>query len=197
MQKEAGKLKIGILSLQGGVIEHINHILDLGHEAIEVKKIADLNDLDGIIIPGGESTTMGKLLKERELLLPLKEMIISGLPVWGTCAGMILLANSIENSSEDYLQVIDIKVKRNAYGSQIDSFEKEVIIEEVSNLPIPLVFIRAPIITEVFQDTKIICTLDNKIVAVRQKNKLATAFHPELTSNLEFHKYFLAMCAGK
>ncbi len=190
-------MRIGILSLQGGVIEHINHIQKLGYEAIEVKKIADLKDLDGIILPGGESTTMGKLLRERNLLLPLKEKILLGLPVWGTCAGMILLAKSIEDSSQDYLEVMDIKVRRNAYGSQIDSFEKEAVIDEVSSMAIPLVFIRAPLITEVYEDVKIIYTLNNKIVAVRQKNKLATAFHPELTSNLEFHRYFLNMCAEK
>lgn len=195
MQKEDGKkMKIGVLSLQGGVIEHINHIQQLGHEAVEIKKLEDMSDLSGIIIPGGESTTIGKLLMEREMLMPLRDKIISGLPVWGTCAGMILLAKYIEESSVEYLSVMDIKVKRNAYGSQINSFKVNVVMDEISSEPIPLVFIRGPLITEVYNDVKIICTVDGKIVAVKQKNMFATAFHPELTDNLEVHKYFVSMC---
>ena len=188
------KLKIGVLSLQGGVIEHINHINKLGHEGVEIKKLEDIKDLKGIILPGGESTTIGKLLMERKMLIPLREKIISGLPVWGTCAGMILLAKYIEGTSDEYLKVMDIKVKRNAYGSQINSFKKNVVINEISSEPLPLVFIRGPLITEVFGDVKIICTVDDKIVAAKQNNMFATAFHPELTDNLEMHKYFINMC---
>jgi len=187
-------LKIGVLSLQGGVIEHINHIHQLGHEGIEIKKIEDIKDLHGIILPGGESTTIGKLLRERKMLTILREKIISGFPVWGTCAGMILLAKYIEDSSQGHLKVMDIKVKRNAYGSQVDSFKKNIIINEISSDPIPLIFIRAPLITEVFEDVKIICTVDDKIVAARQNNMFATSFHPELTNNLEVHRYFASMC---
>ncbi|MFT5871874.1 MAG: 5'-phosphate synthase pdxT subunit [Clostridium sp.] len=188
------KLTIGVLSLQGGVIEHINHIHHLGHEGVEVKNLEDINGLQGIILPGGESTTIGKLLRETKMLMPLREKIISGLPVWGTCAGMILLAKYIEGSPIEQLKVMDIKVKRNAYGSQMDSFKRNVLISEISSEPLPLVFIRGPVITEVFNDVKIICTVDDKIVAVKQNNMLATAFHPELTGNLEVHKYFLNMC---
>ena len=188
------KLKIGVLSLQGGVIEHINHIHKLGHEGIEVKKIEDFEDLQGIILPGGESTTIGKLLRERKMLMPLREKIILGLPVWGTCAGMILLAKYIEGEPEGYLKVMDIKVKRNAYGSQINSFKRNVVINEISSKPLPLVFIRGPLITEVLRNIKIICTVDDKIVAAKQNNMFVTAFHPELTDNLEVHKYFLNMC---
>jgi 5'-phosphate synthase pdxT subunit len=188
------RMKIGILSLQGGVIEHINHINKLSHEGIEIKNLKDMKDIQGIILPGGESTTIGKLLKERDMLTSLREKIISGLPVWGTCAGMILLAKYIEESSEEYLKVMDIKVKRNAYGSQIHSFKKNVIISEISGEPLPLIFIRGPLITEISNDAKIICTVDDKIVAARQNNMFATSFHPELTDNLEVHKYFINMC---
>ncbi|GFR35868.1 hypothetical protein TCEA9_16800 [Thermobrachium celere] len=117
-------MRVGVLSLQGGVIEHINHLNKLNVEAIEVKKIDDLKKIDGIILPGGESTTIGKLLRDANLLTPLKALIQSGLPTWGTCAGMILLAKEIENDTRRHLEVMDIKVKRNAFGSQIDSFKK-------------------------------------------------------------------------
>ena len=187
-------MKIGVLSFQGGVIEHMRHINKLGYEGIEVRKLEDFKDLSGIILPGGESTTIGKLLRERNMLLPLREKILSGFPVWGTCAGMILLAKYIEDGPSENLKVMDIKVKRNAYGSQIDSFKKLVKIPMFSSGPIPLVFIRAPLITEVFKDVKIICTVDNKIVAAKQKNMFATSFHPELTDNLEVHRYFVNMC---
>lgn len=188
------KLKIGVLSLQGGVIEHINHINKIGHEGIEVKKIEDFKNLRGIILPGGESTTIGNLLRERNMFMMLKEKIISGLPVWGTCAGMILLAKYIEDSTNAHLKVMDIKVKRNAYGSQMNSFKVNVVINDISSQPIPLIFIRAPLITEVFNDVKIVCTVNEEIVAAAQNNMFATSFHPELTDNLEVHKYFVNMC---
>lgn len=187
-------MKIGVLSLQGDVIEHINHIERLGHEGIEIKKLQDMNGLNGIILPGGESTTIGKLLRETKMLLPLREKILSGLPVWGTCAGMILLAKYIEGSDHEHLKVMDIKVKRNAYGSQINSFKKNVVINDISSKELPLVFIRGPLITEVFNDTQIICRVDDNIVAAKQKNMFATSFHPELTDNLEVHRYFINMC---
>lgn len=187
-------MKIGVLSLQGDVIEHINHITRLGHVGIEIKKLEDMNGINGIILPGGESTTIGKILRETKMLVPLREKIISGLPVWGTCAGMILLAKNIEGVDIEHLKVMDIKVKRNAYGSQINSFKKNVVINEISNEPLPLVFIRGPLITEVFNDVRVICRVDDNIVAARQDNMFATSFHPELTDNLEVHKYFINMC---
>lgn len=187
-------MKIGVLSLQGGVIEHINHIKALGSEAIEIKNESDLEDIDGVILPGGESTVIGKLLKARNLLIPLRNKILKGLPVWGTCAGMILLAKNIENDKNTYLSVMDINVRRNAYGSQIDSFETKNTIEKISKDPIPLVFIRAPYIVS-FKDTvKVIHKIDENVVAAKENNILVTSFHPELTKNLEFHKYFLSMC---
>jgi len=194
MPKEVGKMKIGVLSLQGGVVEHINHIRKLGCKAKEVKKLEDLKGIDGLILPGGESTTIGKILRDRSMINPLREMILSGLPVWGTCAGMILLAKEIEDEEQAHISVMDIKVRRNAYGRQIDSFETTATIEEVSLNPIPLVFIRAPYIISCGDDVKIIHKVNGNIVTARQNNILVTSFHPELTENTEFHKYFLSMC---
>lgn len=194
MLKGAGRMKIGILSLQGGVIEHINHIKALGVEAVEIKHQNQLSDINGLILPGGESTTMGKLLKEINMLIPLREKILSGLAVWGTCAGMILMAKEIENQDNTHLSVMDIKVRRNAYGSQIDSFETEDTVGEISTEPIPLVFIRAPYILNVGHKVRVLHKLNGNIVAAKQDNMLVTSFHPELTSDNKFHNYFLSMC---
>lgn len=194
MQKEAGKMKIGVLSLQGGVIEHIKSIKALGFDAVEVKTLKDIEDINGLILPGGESTVIGKILRETEMLAKLREKILLGLPVWGTCAGMILLANEIENDDITHLSVMDIKVRRNAYGRQIDSFSTEDIVKCVSDHPIPLVFIRAPFIVAVGDDVEVLHELNGNIVAAKQNNILVTSFHPELTENLQFHKYFISMC---
>ncbi len=184
-------MKIGVLSFQGGVIEHLNHIKALGHTGIEVKKEEDLNNIEAIILPGGESTTIGKLLKVTGLMKPLKEKIENGLPTWGTCAGMILLASEIEGQEEKYIDTMDIKVERNAFGTQIDSFKINKVIKEVSEENIELVFIRAPYIKEAKENVDILCEVDNKIVAAKQKNIIVTAFHPELTDDLSFLSYFL------
>jgi len=187
-------MEIGILSLQGGVAEHIKHIEALGSTAIEVRKLEDLEGIDGLILPGGESTAIGKILKERDMLDSLRDKIQAGLPTWGTCAGMILLAKEMEEDTISYLGVIDIRVKRNAYGRQINSFSTVEIIEEVSSDPIPLIFIRAPYITRVGEGVRIIHKVKDNVVAAVQRNILVSSFHPELTGNLEFHKYFLNMC---
>ena len=184
-------MKVGVLSFQGGVIEHLNQIESLGHIGVQVKKEKDLNDIDAIILPGGESTTIGKLLKVTGLIEPLKEKIKNGLPTWGTCAGMILLANEIDGQESKHLQLMDIKVRRNAFGTQIDSFKTQKVIDEVSNEEMELVFIRAPYITEFKENVKILCKIDNKIVAAKQDNIIVTSFHPELTDDLRFLKYFL------
>ncbi|MTK13053.1 MAG: pyridoxal 5'-phosphate synthase glutaminase subunit PdxT, partial [Clostridiaceae bacterium] len=181
-------MKIGVLSIQGGVREHINHVKALGADAIEIKKLEDLQGIDGLILPGGESTVIGKILRERNLLNPLREKIISGLPVWGTCAGMILLAKEIDSEDITHLSVMDIKVRRNAYGRQIDSFEAEDAIEGIAQEPIPLVFIRAPYIVGVGDKVKILHKLNGNIVAAVQDNILVTSFHPELTNDFKFHK---------
>lgn len=184
-------MKIGVLAFQGGVIEHINHIKLLNHEAVKVKKASDLNKIDKLIIPGGESTTIGNFLNFSHIAEPLEKKIAEGMPVWGTCAGMILLAHKIENYNNNYLDAIDITVRRNAYGSQIDSFETEAVIPEVSSNKLPLVFIRAPFITKLGEKVKCLYKLNGNTIAAKSKNILVTSFHPELTDNLEFHKYFI------
>lgn len=196
MKKEAGKMKIGVLALQGGFQEHIHHINELGYDGVLVKTVEDLKNIKALIIPGGESTTMGKLLKVTGLLSPLKEMIKNGLPVWGTCAGMILLAKNIDGETVTHLGVMDISVRRNAYGTQLDSFSTQIKLDEVDSNPLDLVFIRAPYVSEVNNSVVVLAKVNNNIVAVRENNMLATSFHPELTSNTSFHKYFLKTIAG-
>lgn len=187
-------MKIGVLSLQGGVIEHIKSINALGFDAVEVKTLKDIEDINGLILPGGESTAIGKILRETGMLAKLREKILLGLPVWGTCAGMILLAKEIENDDITHISVMNIKVRRNAYGRQIDSFKTEDVIKSVSDNPIPLVFIRAPFIVSVGDDVEVLHKLKENIVAAKQNNILVTSFHPELTENIQFHKYFISMC---
>jgi len=184
-------LTIGVLALQGAVAEHLERLQALPQvQAVQVKMPADLNSIDGLILPGGESTTMGKLLREFGMLKPLIEKIKAGLPIWGTCAGMILLAKSIVGQPDNHLGVMDICVQRNGYGSQLDSFSVSTVLPDIASTPIPLVFIRAPYVESVGTDVKILAKIDNKIVAAEQANMLATAFHPELTSDLTFHQYF-------
>lgn len=194
MQQEGGKMKrVGVLALQGGVEEHLTVLSQIKNiQPVSVKYIQDFNNIDGLIIPGGESTTLGKLLNTFNMLKPLKQKINEGLPVWGTCAGMILLAKHIEEDEIKHLGVMDITVKRNAYGRQLGSFETLATIQEVSALPIPLVFIRAPYVSEVQNDVQVLLKLEDKIVACKQRNMLATSFHPELTNNQAFHEYFVS-----
>lgn len=186
-------LKIGVLGLQGAVREHLDCLNALPNIAgVIVKKAADINAVDGLILPGGESTTMSKLLCEFKLTQVLTDRIKAGMPVWGTCAGMILLAKTIVGEPNCHLGLMDITVQRNAYGSQLDSFATNVLIPQVSDSLIPLVFIRAPYVVKAGAAVQVLATVDDKIVAVEQSNMLATAFHPELTDNLEFHRYFIA-----
>lgn len=182
---------IGVLSLQGDVLEHINHIKKIGHIGVTVKTKQDIDSIDALILPGGESTTIGKILQVTELEDYLKEKIINGLPVWGTCAGMILLAKSIDGEDISYLGLMNIKVKRNAYGTQIDSFRIEKVIESISKKPIDMVFIRAPYIVEFSGTVKPLIYIDGNIVAARENNILVTSFHPELTDNTTFLSYFI------
>ena len=191
MQTEVFNIFVGVLSLQGDVIEHINYIKKLNYIPIEVKDKEDLELIDALILPGGESTTIGRLLRITGLGPIIKDKIENGLPVWGTCAGMILLANEIENQQVSYLGVIDIKVKRNAYGSQLDSFKTSTISEKISNEPIEMPFIRAPYIVDIGKDVEPLIYVDDNLVAARQKNILVTSFHPELTDNTVMLKYFL------
>lgn len=186
---------IGILGMQGAIAEHQEILLQIPHTKTRIVKTAkDLDCIDGLILPGGESTAIGKLLDYFSLKEILQEKIISGLPVFGTCAGLILLAKNIENQTNTHLATMDIAVKRNGYGSQLDSFSTNLLIPTIDkNMPIPLVFIRAPYITKTGKDVQILATLDNKIIAARQKNMLVSSFHPELTCDLRFHQYFLSM----
>ena len=199
MQNEDGKMiKVGVLAIQGAVAEHLellNHIPDVC--AQEVKYLDELNEVDGLIIPGGESTAIGRLLRDFNLLQPLKERILNGMPVWGTCAGMILLAKSLENDPTVHLGVMDITVERNAYGRQLGSFTTEVEIEKISSNKIPLIFIRAPYVTQVKSDVDILLEVNDHIVACQQKQMLATSFHPELTKDTSFHRYFINMIKQK
>lgn len=187
---------IGILGYQGSVIEHQRMIELLGVEYRMIKKPEDLLGIDGIIFPGGESTTISKLMHIFGLFTPLQEAIANGLPVFGTCAGMILLAKEVIGE-ESHLGLINIKVRRNAYGSQIDSFRTFAVIPEFSFHEIPLVFIRAPWIEEVGENVKIICKLENRIVCAQENNILVASFHPELTNDLSAHRYFLNMIEKK
>lgn len=185
--------RIGVLSLQGSVQEHLTALEQLeGVEAFPVKTRASLEQAEGMILPGGESTTLRKLLREFDLEEPLRRRILSGMPVWGTCAGMILLAREVEGG-EKCLDLMDITVRRNAYGRQSESFSATASIPEVSDEPIPLVFIRAPWVERVWGDAHVLCNLDGHIAAVREKNMLATSFHPELTHSYAFHRYFVNM----
>ena len=178
--------------MQGSVIEHESMLRKIVVNTLRVLKPEHLEQIDGIILPGGESTTLGKLLKLFSIAEPLKAKIENGLPVFGTCAGLILLAKEIEGE-EPHLGVMDIRVRRNAYGRQIDSFIAHEVIEEFSPLPLELVFVRAPAIEKTFGKAKVLKELNGRIIAARQNNMLVTSFHPELTDDETVHRYFLNM----
>ena len=190
-------MRIGVLAVQGAFIEH-RHILEsLGTETFEIRQLADLNEpMDGIIIPGGESTVIGKLLTDLGMMEPLKEKIRAGLPVFGTCAGMILLADKIENPTQKQVNLgtMDITVVRNAYGRQLGSFH--ACADFGPSKEVPMTFIRAPYISEFGPNAEILSEVDGHIVAARQDNQLVTAFHPELTQDTRVHEYFLNSIAA-
>jgi len=183
-------MKIGVLALQGAFIEHIKMLRQLGVDAVEVRLPHQLDELDGLIIPGGESTTIGKLAAEYRLIAPLRRFAQSK-PTWGTCAGMIFLAKDIGIDEQTILGAMDITVDRNAFGRQIDSFETDLEISGLAGAPFHAVFIRAPVVTAVKPEVDVLARLDDgRIVAVRQGRLLATAFHPELTDDLRLHASF-------
>ena len=190
-------MKIGALALQGDFEEHIVMLKDLGVETAEVRLAEHLDDLDGLIIPGGESTTIGKLATDFGLMDPLKTFG-QRRAIWGTCAGAIFLSKDVSRE-QPLLGLMDIKVARNAFGRQVDSFEADLDISELKQAtstdePFHAVFIRAPIIESVSGDAKILASLlDGRIVAAQQGHFLATSFHPELTGDSRFHKYFLSL----
>ena len=182
-------ITIGILAIQGAFIEHAHKLAKLGVKTFEIRQKKDLLiPMDGLILPGGESTTMGRLLDDLDLFTPIKKMIEAGFPVLGTCAGMILFAKSLTNSHKTYFETMDINVIRNAYGRQLGSFVTE---EKFNGVLIPMTFIRAPYVDSVGPNVQILATVDGKIVATRQNNQLVTAFHPELTTSTYIHEYFI------
>lgn len=191
---------IGVLALQGGFAEHVSMLRALGVQGHQVRRPQALEDLDGLIIPGGESTTIGKLAATYGLIEPIRNMARQGVPIWGTCAGMVLLARDIGGLEQPRIGLLDVVVKRNGFGRQVDSFEADLVVpaldacdsEGEGRRPFRAVFIRAPAVEAVGKGVEILATLaDGTAVAVRQKNLLATAFHPELTEDRRFHRYFL------
>lgn len=194
--------RIGVLALQGAFREHAAALRRLGADVCEVRQLKDMEGLEGMVIPGGESTTIGKLLVEWDMLEPLRRRILDGMPVYGSCAGLILLCKEIEGSDQPRLGVLDATVRRNAFGRQVDSFETSLPVRGL-NEPVQGVFIRAPLITRVGADVDVLARVDmaphggagEEIVAVRQGRIMATSFHPELTPDTRLHRYFLDMTA--
>lgn len=190
-------MKIGVLALQGAFREHEQMLRRLGCETVQVRNAHDLEGIDGLILPGGESTTIGKLLIEWQLLDQIREMGAKGLPVFGTCAGMILLARDIVDSEQPRLGLMDMLAHRNAFGRQVDSFEADLQIPVLGDKPFRGVFIRAPYIKEVRDGVEVLCTYDDKIILARQGHFLAAAFHPELTDDDRVHRLFLDRVTDK
>ena len=195
---------IGILALQGAFVEHENILHRLGVETIEVRLPEQLEGLDGLIVPGGESTTIGKVAQRWNLLEPIRGFARSGRPLWGTCAGMILMAKEVVDGTpgQPLLGLLDVTVRRNAFGRQVDSFEADLEVPALGASPFHAIFIRAPLIERVAEGVEVLARLGpalskvegpGAIVAARQGNLLATAFHPELTEDDRFHRYFLSL----
>ncbi|MBD0384364.1 pyridoxal 5'-phosphate synthase glutaminase subunit PdxT [Paenibacillus sedimenti] len=184
--------KIGVLALQGAVAEHIRGIEKAGAEGVVIKKTEQLDDIQGIIIPGGESTTIGKLMRTYGFIDALRDFSAAGKPVFGTCAGLIVIAKEIAGQPEAHLELMDITVARNAFGRQRESFETDLPIKGIDD-NVRAVFIRAPLIEEVGQGVDVLATYDGQIVAAQQGHLLAASFHPELTDDFRMHSYFLDM----
>lgn len=188
-------MKIAVLAVQGAFIEHEKMLEKLGVDCVELRKKEDLEqEYDGLVLPGGESTVQGKLLKELGMFDRLKEQIEQGLPVLGTCAGLILLAKKLGNDERSYFETLPMVVRRNAYGRQLGSFYAEEELKGIGT--VPMTFIRAPYIENVSEGVDVLAQVEGHIVAVRYKNQLALSFHPELDQDLSIHQYFLQMIAG-
>jgi 5'-phosphate synthase pdxT subunit len=185
--------KVGVLALQGDVREHSRALCDLGADAVEVRSAADLSAVDGLILPGGESTTMSLLLGSSGLFSPVASLLADGMPAFGTCAGMILLASSVLDGRPDqrFFAVLDISVRRNAFGRQVDSFEAPLDVAGVDGGPVDAVFIRAPFVESVGPSVEVLASVDGHPVLVRDGAVLAAAFHPELSDDLRIHQLFL------
>ena len=188
---------IGVLALQGDFAEHLAVLRTLGIDTREVRLPAELEGLDGLIIPGGESMTMAKLMDSYALREPIRERVREGMAVWGTCAGLILLAKELEDDRPEPLGLMDMDVARNAFGRQVDSFEADLPVAVLGKQPFHAVFIRAPVIKQLRNGIQELASLPGgRVVAARQERMLATAFHPELTDDARFHEYFLSMAAS-
>jgi len=187
-------VKIGVLALQGDFAEHVAMLREIGVEPVEVRLPGHLEGISGLIFPGGESTTMRRLIDRWALRDPLLEFARTGAPLFGTCAGMIVLSREIADGDEPILPLLDVTVRRNAFGRQLDSFESELSVPIVGDQPVHAVFIRAPIIERVGPGVDVLAKLDDgRIVAVRERNVLATAFHPELAGEPRFHRLIATM----
>lgn len=182
-------MKIGVLAVQGAFIEHEHIIEKIGHEVVEIRQKKDLEGIDGIILPGGESTVQGQLLRKLDMLDTIKSAIADGLPTLATCAGLILLAGHIDNDDSIHIGTLPVTVKRNAYGRQLGSFYAEENFDNIGK--VPMTFIRAPYITECGPKTSVIAMCNGNIVAAVQDNQMVTSFHPELNDSLLVHKYFV------
>ena len=189
-------MRIGVLALQGAFAEHVASLRAVGAEPVEVRLPSQLDDVEGLVIPGGESTTMRKLIARWDMRQPILDLAASGKPVFGTCAGMIVLATQITDGEEPVLPLLDVSVERNAFGRQLDSFETEVDVPLLGDKPVHAVFIRAPVIERVGPGVDVMASLpDGRIVAVRQRNVIATSFHPELAGETRFHRLVATMAA--
>lgn len=185
-------MKIGVLCVQGAFIEHINKLKSMGIDTFEIRQEKDIIDtkIDGIILPGGESTVQGKLIKELNLFDKIKDLINEGIPVLATCAGLILIAENISKDEDRHLCTMPITVKRNAYGRQLGSFK---IISKFKDKLIPMTFIRAPYVEKTHRDVEVLSVFEEKIVAVKYKNQIGVAFHPELDDDNTIHRLFVDM----
>ena len=187
----AGAPRVGVLAYQGDVREHLAALEAAGAVPVEVRRLEELDAVDGLVVPGGESTVIGKLAARYGLLEPLRERAAAGLPVFGTCAGMIFLAKEVEGPPQDLLGVLDVRVRRNAFGRQVASFEAEVDVKGVDGGSVAGAFIRAPWVADAGPEVEVLAELEGKVVAVRQGNLLATAFHPELSGEVRLHRWLV------
>ena len=183
-------MKIGVLAVQGAFIEHEHMIEKIGHTAIEIRQKDDLKGLDGLILPGGESTVQGQLLNKLDMMDDIRAMINNGLPTLATCAGLILLSEHIADDDTVHIGTLPVTIKRNAYGRQLSSFVTNADIKHIGNYP--MTFIRAPYIKNVSDGVEVLATVDNHIVAARFNNQIGLSFHPELTGDTRIHEYFLS-----
>ncbi|QOT09307.1 pyridoxal 5'-phosphate synthase glutaminase subunit PdxT [Paenibacillus sp. JNUCC32] len=189
-------MKVGVLALQGAVAEHIRSITLAGAKGVPIKKVEQLDDIDGLIIPGGESTTIGKLMRKYDFMDAIRQFSAQGKPIFGTCAGLIVLAERIQGDEEAHLKLMDITVARNAFGRQRESFETDLPVKGIDET-VRAVFIRAPLILEVGPGVEVLSTYKDEIVTARQSHLLAASYHPELTDDYRLHQYFVEMVRSR